>query len=364
MPETFHQADVSQTASEQPSRTGYALKGLQSLVALRAERCIAIDLTGPEDVAIDHKHGIAYISSQARKRPLANERAAGAIYMLDLKSDNLNAKNVTAVLAPQLRSFHPLGIDLFIDASERARLLVVNHANGGCRIEVFAVADREQGVLEHVCSVGPHAFLTFPNGIAACAQDEFYVTNPRKLMDPEAFVDDMLHLRSGRILHCHFSDAGDATWTIADEGLSYPNGIAIEKQGGQPRVYVALVMAKQILVYTRTSEGRLAKCKTAIDLPAAPDNLSLDTSGDLWVGANPSLIKALPYFAGWRETSPSAVLRVSHLRDTTPIVETVFSDDGGLLSGSSVGCHYATSTCQKLIVGAVVQDRLLVVDLD
>lgn len=363
MPETFHQADGSQLASELPSRTGYTLAGLQTLIALRAERCIAIDLPGPEDVAVDHEHGIAYISSQARKRPLADERASGAIYALDLKSDNLKAKNVTDALAPQLRSFHPLGIDLFIDASERARLLVVNHANGGCRIEVFAVANREKGVLEHFCSIGPHAFLTFPNGIAGCAWNEFYVTNPRKFMDPGAFVDDMLHLRSGRILHCRFSRAGGATWTIADEGLSYPNGIAIERRCDQPRVYVALVMAKQILVYTRTSNGRLARCQTAINLPAAPDNLSLDTSGDLWVGANLNLIKALPYFAGWRETSPSAALRVSQLQSDAPVVETVFSDDGGLLSGSSVACHYATSSCQKLIVGAVIQNRLLIVDL-
>lgn len=210
--------------------------------------------------------------------------------------------------------------------------------------------------LKHICTIGPHELLTFPNSLAICAWDEFYVTNRRMFMDVGMFLDDMLHLRSGRILRCRFSNAGDATWTIAD-------GIAIERRRDQPRMYVALTMAKKILVYTRTSDGRLARCGNAIELPAAPDNLSLDANSDLWVGANPNLIKALPYFAGWRETSPSAALKVSQLQSDAPVVETVFSDDGGLLSGSSVACHYATSSCQKLIVGAVIQNRLLIVDL-
>jgi arylesterase/paraoxonase len=145
--------------------------------------------------------------------------------------------------------------------------------------------------------------------------------------------------------------------------LSYPNGIAIERRSDQPRVYVALLLAKKILVYTRTDQGRLARCDGAIELPAAPDNLSLNRQGELWVGASPDLIKGITYVLGHRETSPSVILRVSQPRSDEPLVETIFSDDGRLISASSVACHYAAGGRHKLVVGAPIQDRLLVVDL-
>jgi hypothetical protein len=264
-------------------------------------------------------------------------------------------------------SFHPLGIDLFIASGNERRLAVVNVVDDKCRIEVFELQGQtiDDIRLEYVCSVGPHEFLTHPNSVAICAWNEFYVTNPRDprtLLNPWRYLNDMLHLRSGRILHCRFTDDGNAEWTIADEGLSYPNGIVIDRKASQPRIYVALMKARQIRAYTPTDDGQLKRSGEVIDLFAIPDNLRLDPDGDLWVGANPSFMKTIFYLVNLRETLPSAVLRVSQPQSLKPVVETVFFDSGALISGSSVGCPYADDHRFKLLVGSVA-DKLLIVDL-
>ena len=340
----------------------------QGLAALGATPRRKIALPGPEDVVVDHEWGIAFISSQERTRPLNQTSRAGAIYALDLnKEDALCVNLMTKKLLRTIGSFHPLGLDLFMVDGKERRLAVVNHAEGGCRIEIFTVLREDDGLprLEHVCSLGPHELLTNPNGVAIASRNEVYVTNPRDLralFNPWLYLKDMLHLRSGRILSCRFTDDGKATWAIADEGLSYPNGIAINRQGARPRVYVAVMNAKQIRMYAPAPDGRLERSGKAVDLPAMPDNLCLDRDGDLWIGASPDLLKAVLYFAGCRKTSPSAVLRISQPQSVKPVVETVFFDGGELISGSSVGCPYADGNRSKLLVGSVIEN-LLIVDL-
>jgi arylesterase / paraoxonase len=337
-------------------------------VALPTQRRRTIGLPGPEDVVVDHGRGIAFISSQERTRPFKQASRSGAIYALDLKKDDTLCVNlITQKLLQKIGAFHPLGIDLFVDESQRKRMAVVNNVEGDCRIEIFELQGRtiDNIRLEHVCTLGPHELLTHPNSVAICAWNRFYVTNPRNprtLLNPWRYFDDMRCLRSGRILHCGFTDDGSAEWTIADEGLSYPNGIVIDRKAGQPRIYVALMKGRQIRVYVPTDNGQIKRSGEPIDLFAVPDNLRLDPDGDLWVGANPSFMKAIFYFMNLRDTSPSAVLRVSQPQSEKPIVETVFFDSGELISGSSVGCPYADDNRFKLVVGSVA-DKLLIVDL-
>lgn len=335
-------------------------------VAVPAQRRRTIGLPGPEDVVVDHERGIAFISSQERSRTFEPTPRSGAIYALDLKKDDALCINlITQKLLQEIGPFHPLGIDLFIASGNERRLAVVNNVESDCRIEIFELQGRtiDDIRLEHVCSLGPHELLTHPNSVAICAWNEFYVTNPRNpktLLYPWRYFDDMRCLRSGRILHCQFIDDGKAKWTIADEGLSYPNGIVIDRQADQPRVYVALMGTKEIRVYTPTDDGQLKRSGEPIDVFAIPDNLRLDRNGDLGIGASPSLMKLIFYFSNLRGTLPSAVLRVSQLQSVKSVVEKVFFDSGALISGSSVGCPYADGNRFKLLVGSVIENLLIV----
>ena len=109
-----------------------------------------IPISGPEDVVIDHANSVAYFSSQDRSAAewvvwgLLRRRAVdwtqrGCIYKLDLNSARPAPVKMTDDLAAG-EGFHPCGIDLLKQESERDRLFVVNWpAPQQFSIEVFEV---------------------------------------------------------------------------------------------------------------------------------------------------------------------------------------------------------------------------------
>ena len=100
----------------------------------------------------------------------------------------------------------------------------------------------------------------------------------------------------------------------------------------------------------------------AIDVPVAADNLTWDAQGNLWVAGSPDLMTAVIYLAGDRASCPSEVVRIADPGGAAR-VETVFRDDGQLISSASVGAYHEAGGRRQLVIGAPFQDRLLIVDL-
>jgi len=107
---------------------------------------------GAEDVVVDRKRGVLYLSS-ATRRPGDPQR--GDIYSLDLNKviRHKSAKNKKATLeVPPVKKFNlvmdgendntvfPHGIDLYHDSENNKTLLfVVNHRKTGDYVEIFEV---------------------------------------------------------------------------------------------------------------------------------------------------------------------------------------------------------------------------------
>lgn len=375
--------------------------------------CQAVLLPAPEDITIDHDHGRAYISSQAAVRGLFGGPAnavEGGIFALDLETPARPPKlyNLTAHVKDGPRRFHPLGLDLWVDGDGPARLFVINRTGDHhSRVEVFQVdrsfdlgklgqAGDAPSPLRYCGYVADDLHLMAPNGIAAIAMDAFLVTNMSRFRhELLRNFDNLPLLGGGSVVHCAFGAAAPsdpagrlsrsaapaelqhfdaysesqdqrrrlvADFRFLDDGLRYANGIAVTGAPKSRQVYVASTLDRKILCYDwdgRPDRSGFAFTR-AIELSAAPDNLKWDRSGDLWLGAHPSLPKLVLYMAAGSDHSPSRVLRISGLSAGQPVVHQVLDDDGRLISASSAAVHYESGATKVLLIGSAFQDRLLI----
>lgn len=353
---------------------GSTLKAAGSgcFISLLESRCRKFEVFGPEDVAIDPLTGLAYISSQSRRRGLGERSSSGprgAIFALDLNgvcsaTDPQAAPINLTDNIPFIADFHPLGIDLFVAEDGSARLFVINRALGGSRVEVFDV-NRNTAELRHVRTIGPDSALTDPNDIAALSLDEFYLTNEHASETPSRILmEEVFGLRGGSVVYGVVSGQGPWTLKVVAKGFSLLSGIAVDSATVPPTVYVAPFWANKVFIYQADATGELTRTDAEIDLPGGADNLTLDKRGSMWIGACPEPRAAMGYFAGWRDVAPSLVLRIPNPKAQNPVVERIFVDDGTLISAASVAACYEREGLRRLTIGAPWHDRLLVVDLN
>lgn len=355
--------------------------------AAEALGCRSLFLPCPEDVAIDHEHGLVYVSSCSRPRlnfsshlnetlrhaawmalpdpfaPPSASLVSGAILTVDLNDSDTQAINQTAHL-PELGVFRPVGIDLLPLDAKRARLFATDRpADGRARVVIFEV-DRTTGSLSQPLIVEHPLFVCAPNDIAAESSDSFFFTNSQGSRSHwQQLLESVSPLSSyGSIVHCQL--AGEQPLVRCLEAVKdYPNGIAYHAPS--QRLYVAVSGARKVIVYqvdrAAAGEPRLVRV-SEIAVPLAADNLTWDSHGDLWLAGSPDSLALTVYWTRHRETCPSMVVRIAD-PGASARIEPVFSDDGRRISAASVGALYQTSSKRELIVGAPYQDRLLIVDL-
>ncbi|MDA0338769.1 MAG: hypothetical protein O2910_02850, partial [Proteobacteria bacterium] len=128
-----------------------------------AGTCKQIEGTpGPEDVTIDHKTGIAYISSNDWE---ATDRNLGAIYGYDLNDPDATPINLTPTATAE---FRPHGISLWRGDAGPGRLVVISHPiRDGQKqheivvFEVLGFALRQVNIITDPAPEDPY-FLTSP----------------------------------------------------------------------------------------------------------------------------------------------------------------------------------------------------------
>jgi len=314
-------------------------------------------IAGPEDIAVDHAAGVAYVSAYDRRT-----EAKGGIYRLDLEGDLRDDVAVADVTAdwPAERPFHPHGISLFVGADGRKSLFVINHRIGGAgrsTVEVFDIVD---DALVHRGEEGTisHPLICFPNDLAAVGESSFFVTNDHGCGGPGRIVEDVLGLERAGVV---YYDDGSAREVA--RGLAFANGIAIGPPGDddQPaRLFVAATREKAVNVYDvdallgglEATEAPMA----AIGLDGGPDNLSWLPDGRLLVAAHPSLFRLwLHLLWGGPEKTPSRLVAVDPAApEQEPAL--VYADDGSEFSAATAGAAHRG----RLLIGAVTGDRLVV----
>jgi arylesterase/paraoxonase len=296
---------------------------------------------GTEDITIDQQKGVAFISADDRR----DSTRKGKIYVYDLQAE----KPVLVDLTANFREdFHPHGISLYKTTEEKTLLFVVNHRRLPQKrhtIELFELVDV---ALVHLKTFENPDLLTAPNDIVAVSETQFYVSND--------------HYYPQKGFYRAVEEYGQMPWAFVNyydgkqfrkvaQNIAYANGINVSKDGKE--VYVASCTGKAILVFERNKfSGDLTKKKT-IGLETTPDNLEVDTEGNLWSGCHPQMLAFVSHGKNPNSPSPSQVIKVN---PQTGEWKEVFLNDGKDFSGSSAAAVYQN----KLLIGAVFAPAFLI----
>jgi len=304
-----------------------------------AGRCAPVSgVAGPEDMAVDRASGRVFISSLDRRA----EDARGAIHIFD-PADPLAAAGWRDMTGGAPAAFEPLGLDYF-EADGVRRLFVVNAVNNA--VEIFDVA--EDGALTHLDTKAERR-LTSPNSVAAVGVDKFYVTNDIKAGRQSALGTAQFLLRGAEGDVLYFDGVA---WSVSATGLRFANGVVVSDDGA--RLYVAETTGKSVRIFNRDgASGALSDYDKAAT-PFAPDNLTIDASGALWVAGLPKPLTLPRHGSNPAALAPSAVLRIDETGATT-----VYRDDGSELSASTVAARIGDA----LLIGALYEQKFLLCDL-
>ena len=311
-------------------------------------QCKAVSgVLSSEDITVDPRTGLAFISSDDRRPLFRGEQGRqGAIYGFDLTSKDPQLVNLTANFAQE---FHPHGIGLFMPQEGTSSLFVVNHRQEGHFVEIF---DYRGNKLLHRESVHG-ALMHSPNDVVPVGPRTFYVTNDHGNVSKFGrTLEEYLQLEKSHVL---FYDGRDFRM-VADK-LAYANGINVSRDG--KAIYVAATVGRKICIYDRDMKTGDLQFRYAIDLGTGVDNIEIDETGRLWIGAHPKLLTFVKYSKNPRKSSPSQVLRVAFGKDERFRVDEIYLSRGESLSGSSVAAPFRGT----LLIGSVFDNRFLLCSL-
>lgn len=310
--------------------------------------CKAISgVLSSEDITIDPKTGLAFISSADRRTEWSNSSHVqkGAIYGLDLNLRDPELVNLTADFAEE---FNPHGIGLWIGEDGKS-LFVVNHRQDGHFVEIFDFKDNK---LIHRESI-EGALMHSPNDVIPVGPRDFYVTNDHgNTSELGRLVEEYLQLARALVLYYDGND-----FRIMAEGLAYSNGINLSPDG--KTVYVAATVGQEVCVYDRDKGTGALTLRHTIDLGTGPDNIEVDESGNLWIGCHPKLLTFVKYSKDPEELSPSQVLKVTVQKPDPYTVDEIYLNNGEPLSGSSVAAVFRDT----MLIGSVFDTRVLLCKL-
>ena len=324
---------------------GGVFKQITNYNAGRTEH-IYTNMWGTEDMAFDSKHKLLFISSSNRWATLLKgENPLDGIYALDL-TDSLNSAP-KKILTTFSGDFHPHGISI-LQQGESTYIFAVNHNKTGSYIEKFIF---KNGTLIHIESYSNNLMFS-PNDIVTLSDTTFYVTNDHGSKTGfSKLLEDYLQQSKSYVLYFDGTD-----YKPVIQNLQYANGIAVSHD--KKTLYVAEATGQKISIYDILDNGRL-NLKHYIKTHTGVDNITVDSVGDLWVGAHPKLLKFTGHAKDSTKLSPSEVLQI-HLQANGIFKTTqIYINDGQEISGSSVAFKYQ----DYLFIGDVFGRKLVKVNL-
>lgn len=329
----------------------------RSVEALHPGACRKIPgVPGPEDITLHPGWEVALISSFDRRSAMDGNARPGGIFAWSLDGSMASPVNLTPDAGAD---FRPHGFSLFVGPDGRASLFVVNHPGESLfgaqpetglqapahTVEVF---DLDGLSLVHRETIA-HASMISPNDIVAVDHRRFYFTNDHGSAPGwRRTVEDYLRLGWANVVYFDGTEFREAA-----DGLSYANGINLSPDGA--RLYVAEVTHGRIREYARNDETGTLDELRRFDVGFGVDNIEVDPeTGALLLGGHVKLLTFTRHADDADVLAPSQAARVRP-RDAWEI-ETVFVDDGELVSGASV----ATVRDGVLLVGSVFEPHMVV----
>jgi arylesterase / paraoxonase len=304
------------------------------------------NMPGTEDLAYDKVHNLLFISSSNRwATTLKNENPLDGIYALDL-SDSLNGET-KKILTTYSGDFHPHGISV-LQQEGSTYLFVVNHNKTGSYIEKFKF---ENGTLMHLKSYA-NDLLFSPNDVTALTDSTFYATNDHgSRTNFGNTLEAYLQLPKSYVVYFDGQH-----YKRAISHLRYANGLILSRN--KQKLYVATSTGQKIMIYDINANGDLS-LQHYINTHTGNDNITIDVTGDLWIGTHPKLLTFTAHAKDSTKISPSEVLRI-HKQANGIYKQTVYYlNDGSEISASSVAYKFG----DNIYIGDVFQRKLLRITL-
>lgn len=298
-------------------------------------------IAGPADLQIDPATRTAFIASYDRR---SAEKARGGVFAVSI-DDPLAADAWRDRTGGEPAEFEPVGLYFYSDGDTR-RLFVANAALQS--VELYDVADN--GDLTHLETFRERR-LTSPNDVVGVGPRAFYVSNDFNVGRHSLLVriEFLMRAATGRLLYYD-----GKSWRLAAAGLRFANGVNISNDGR--RFYVAETSGQALKIFDRDpASGQLTLVET-VPMGAAVDNINVDRSGALWIGAHPKpLLLALDRDKS-KPQPPSLVIRYDDLPGARAAPAPVYANDGGELSASSTAARLGST----LLIGALFDKKFLI----
>ena len=309
-------------------------------------------IPGPEDFVLDAqaRGGPRLIVSSQQRRIVDKEgapRFAGALFSVPLLQVNDKSLRLGEAQRLQMRNrddlaFHPVGMDLHLQADGSRRLYVINRASPGrSLIEIFEIHDNEALFRQRL----EDPLLVSANDLVALDDDELYVSNDLTSPSWRASLDTLLAVPTGNVVHYR-----SGQWRVVIDKLAFANGITTSAAGDH--LYVAEMRGKAVLDFPRDlHKGDLAPLRRSFSIPGNVDNISREDGPWLDVAAHPDLLALAASFDDADKRAPSRAYR---LNVRTGALQPLFADDGRQVSAASVAMRFGN----QVILGQLLEDGL------
>ena len=331
-------------------RIGYFVDVQES----KPKTCEAINLSGSaEDIDIDYKNGIAYLSILDRQSLILDEDVRGTIGMINLREKPLKVED--AIKDLMLENFRPHGISLLNN-----QLAVINHPRQRGidleSVEIFSI--EENRTLTHQKSIVSELFDS-PNDLVLVEEDKFYVGNDKDLsLSSFEQIQEQMGRPYSSIAYYDGRDIG-----IAIDNLSSVSGIdAINNR----YILASETNAKRLVILKREPKsGKLEKIRT-FSLNGSPDNIN-DFGNSVLVAQIPSVFALIQHFIALQKgeyvPSPSKIERLTWSESTNDLeeeTELLFLSKGNDLSTASVGAIWEDT----LLIGSITDKKVYICRLN
>lgn len=306
-----------------------------------AGRCEALDLKeSAEDMQVDRERGLLYLSLIDRQTIAQGGDAQGWIGRIDLNAESISVE--PALIDPP-DHFRPHGLSLFIDATGRRTMVVINHpVDRGVDAEyVELFAEEQPGRFRYVRSFTDE-LIARPNDLVAVGPEQYYVAND----SPP---------NSGEKTKLVYVD-GDKAQAVADD-IRSGGGINVSADGGT--LYIAETGGNALRILERNVSDGSVKTLQELNLGTAPDNIDVAEDGSLWIGAHSSLFGLVMHFIAGTN-APSQVLRVELDDSATAKIDEIYYNRGEEISAGSVGVTFG----DKLLIGSITARKILMCEMD
>ena len=295
---------------------------LLTVSASAASQCAPVPaLVGAEDVVLDSAAGRGFAVGGDRRAFRGGGAGRSRVFAFPA-DDPHAARDATPDAPAELKGF---GADLLREPDGSVWLGIANRASDSHGIEVYAVT--EDGFLTHYHTLSAPGFRN-PNDIVLLSPNSALVTLDKRSRAGTIWevLEGARRAATGRVVQL---EQGNMV-TVAD-GLLSSNGIVRLYNG---HIAVGELVGRRISIFAPRFDGDAYHLERRITLPFAVDNLTSPDGRTVWAAGHPKLLTlARGYQRDEEHKSPSMAVAVEPVTGT---VQSLFEDDGHLLSASSV----------------------------